>query len=157
MAVIIFLPRRQAFRQYGTVKRQDSFIQPIVSRRQLRYRRLVPFVVFALLALPSQAHASLFQGETLDSLANGISWVVLVIGPIIGIAAFWMVHILPEKIAEKKSTRRPKPFNASACSPFALADCSGQLHGFGLTPNRFCTKWLTAQTWMKATVTFGRK
>src|SRR5499427_9906964 len=102
MAVIIFLPRRQAFRQYGTVKGQDSFIQPIVSRRRLRYRRLVLFVVFALLALPSYAHASIFHGETLDAIANGISWVVLIIGPIIGIVAFWMVHILPEKIAEKK-------------------------------------------------------
>ena len=44
----------------------------------------------------------MFQGETLDSIANGISWVVMIIGPIIGIAIFWMVHILPEKIAEKK-------------------------------------------------------
>jgi CBS domain containing-hemolysin-like protein len=56
----------------------------------------------ALLARPSTAHASLFHGETLDAIANGISWVVLVIGPIIGVAVFWMVHILPEKIAEKK-------------------------------------------------------
>jgi CBS domain containing-hemolysin-like protein len=84
------------------VKRQDSFIQSIVSGRRLRYRRLVPFAVFALLALPSYAHASLFQGETLDAIANGISWVVLIIAPIIGIIAFWLVHILPEKIAHKK-------------------------------------------------------
>src|SRR5204863_1001842 len=35
-------------------------------------------------------------------IANGISWVVLVIAPIIGIAVFWLVHILPEKIAHKK-------------------------------------------------------
>jgi hypothetical protein len=60
------------------------------------------FLAFAFLALPSSAHASLFHGETLDSIANGISWVVLIIGPIIGIAAFWLVHILPEKIAERK-------------------------------------------------------
>jgi hypothetical protein len=44
----------------------------------------------------------MFQGETLDSIANGIAWVVLIIGPIIGIAVFWLVHILPEKIAEKR-------------------------------------------------------
>ena len=44
----------------------------------------------------------MFQGETLDAVANGISWVALVIAPIIGIAVFWLVHILPEKIAEKK-------------------------------------------------------
>ena len=61
-----------------------------------------PLVAFAFLALPTRAHASLFHGETLDSIANGISWVVLIIAPIIGIAAFWLVHILPEKIAHKK-------------------------------------------------------
>jgi len=70
--------------------------------RRRRHGRFLLLIAFALLALPSHAHASLFQGETLDSIANGISWVVLVIGPIIGIAVFWMVHILPEKIAEKK-------------------------------------------------------
>jgi hypothetical protein len=59
-------------------------------------------IAFACLALPSQAHASLFHGETLDAIANGISWVVLIVAPIIGVAAFWLVHILPEKIAEKK-------------------------------------------------------
>ena len=52
--------------------------------------------------LPQSAHASLFHGETLDSIANGISWVVLVIAPIIGITIFWLVHILPEKIAHKR-------------------------------------------------------
>ena len=49
-----------------------------------------------------------WTGETLDAIANGISWVVLIIGPIIGIAAFWMVHILPEKIAEKKKHPQTK-------------------------------------------------
>ncbi len=54
------------------------------------------------LALPAQAHASLFHGETLDAIANAISWVAIIIAPIIGIVVFWLVHILPEKIAEKK-------------------------------------------------------
>jgi CBS domain containing-hemolysin-like protein len=48
------------------------------------------------------ARASMFAGETLDAVANGISWVVLVIVPIVGIAVFWLVHILPEKIAEQR-------------------------------------------------------
>ena len=64
--------------------------------------RVVWAVPLLLLAAPSPAHASLFHGETLDPIANGISWVVLVIAPIIGIAVFWLVHILPEKIADKK-------------------------------------------------------
>src|SRR6184192_4631212 len=86
----------------GTVKRQDSFIQSINNRRRPRGRHFVPLIAFASLVLPSRAHASIFHGETLDSIANGISWVVLIIAPIIGIGAFWLVHILPEKIAHKK-------------------------------------------------------
>jgi Protein of unknown function (DUF3302) len=58
--------------------------------------------------LPQSAHASLFKGETLDAVANGISWVAIVIAPIIGIAIFWLVHILPEKIAEKKKHPQTK-------------------------------------------------
>lgn len=50
----------------------------------------------------SQAHASIFQGETLDAVANGISWVAIIIAPIIGITIFWLLHVMPEKIAEKK-------------------------------------------------------
>lgn len=65
-------------------------------------RQFIWVVILVFLLAPSLARASIFQGETLDSIANGISWVVLVIGPMIGIAVFWMVHILPEKIAEKK-------------------------------------------------------
>jgi len=67
-----------------------------------RCRRFGPLIALVLLALPARAHGSLFHGETLDSIANGISWVVLIVGPIIGIAIFWLVHILPEKIAHKK-------------------------------------------------------
>ena len=65
-------------------------------------------IAFAFFALTSRAHASLFHGETLDSIANAIAWVVLVIAPIIGIVVFWMVHILPEKIAEKKKHPQTK-------------------------------------------------
>jgi CBS domain containing-hemolysin-like protein len=81
---------------------QDVIAQSDRRLRPLRCRRFLPFVAFASLAFPSRAHASIFHGETLDSIANGISWVVLVIAPVIGIAAFWLVHILPEKIAHKK-------------------------------------------------------
>lgn len=59
-------------------------------------------VVLLSLAGPAPARASLFQGETLDAVANGISWVAIVIAPTIGIIVFWLVHIMPEKIAHKK-------------------------------------------------------
>src|SRR3954467_1337937 len=55
-----------------------------------------------LLAAPTHAHASLLHGDALDSLANGIAWAVLIVAPVIGITVFWLVHILPEKIAHKK-------------------------------------------------------
>jgi hypothetical protein len=81
--------------------------QSIVNERSAIARprycgRFAALIAFASMALPAQAHASLFHGETLDAIANGISWVVLIIAPIIGIVAFWLVHILPEKIAHKK-------------------------------------------------------
>jgi CBS domain containing-hemolysin-like protein len=60
------------------------------------------------LMLPLSAHASMFKGETLDKVANGAAWVVLIIAPIIGITVFLLVHILPEKIAEKKQHPQAK-------------------------------------------------
>ena len=66
----------------------------------MKTRHLLILTGIAL--LPHSARASMFHGETLDSIANGISWAVLVIAPIIGIVIFWLVHILPEKIAHKK-------------------------------------------------------
>jgi hypothetical protein len=87
-----------------TMKREakNVDIQSMARTRRPHWRRFVPLIAFVALALPTRAHASLFQGETLDAVANGISWVVLIVAPIIGIAAFWLVHILPEKIAHKK-------------------------------------------------------
>jgi CBS domain containing-hemolysin-like protein len=81
---------------------KKRLIQSSASRGRPPSVHLAWLIAFACLALPTRAHASLFHGETLDAIANGISWVVLIIGPIIGIAVFWMVHILPEKIAEKR-------------------------------------------------------
>jgi hypothetical protein len=54
-----------------------------------------------LLALATPAHASFLQGEALDTMADIVSWVVLIVVPLLGIALFWIVHVMPEKIAEK--------------------------------------------------------
>jgi CBS domain containing-hemolysin-like protein len=61
-----------------------------------------------LMAFPQTARASIFEGETLDAVANALSWVVLVVAPAIGLAIFWLVHILPEKIAEKREHPQAK-------------------------------------------------
>ena len=48
------------------------------------------------------ARASIFEGETLDKVADVMSWIVLVIVPIVVIVVFWLIHVLPEKIAHKR-------------------------------------------------------
>jgi len=60
--------------------------------------------VAALLALAvaAPAHASLLEGEALDTMANVVSWIALTVVPIGVIWLFWKVHVLPEKIAEEK-------------------------------------------------------
>jgi CBS domain containing-hemolysin-like protein len=59
-------------------------------------------IVVVMLLLSQPVQASLFKGETLDTVADVISWVALIIVPITAIIVFWLVHILPEKIAEKR-------------------------------------------------------
>jgi CBS domain containing-hemolysin-like protein len=60
----------------------------------------------ALVALP--AEASMFKGEALDTAADVLSWVVLVVAPVVAIVVFWLVHILPEKIAEDRKHPQAK-------------------------------------------------
>ena len=65
-------------------------------------RRSAAIAMWAAFAAAAPAHASLFSGDTLDFVADILAWVVLVIAPVIAISVFWLVHILPEKIAEKR-------------------------------------------------------
>jgi CBS domain containing-hemolysin-like protein len=62
--------------------------------------RLAAAALVALLAA-NPAHASFMHGDTLAKAANVIALVVIVIVPIVAIVVFWLVHILPEKIAHK--------------------------------------------------------
>ena len=56
---------------------------------------------FAALAA-EPARASLFAGEALDKVADVLAVVVLIIVPVVVIVVFWMVHVLPERFAEKR-------------------------------------------------------
>jgi CBS domain containing-hemolysin-like protein len=67
-----------------------------------RRRLLRPALIAASLLAATAAQASMFKGEALDKAADVLTWVVIIIVPVIGIAVFWLVHVLPEKIAEKK-------------------------------------------------------
>lgn len=74
-----------------------------LDRLRQRASRGIRFAVLsASVVFPGMAHAALFKGETLDAVANGAAWVVLFLAPTIAIGIFWIVHILPEKIAEKR-------------------------------------------------------
>jgi hypothetical protein len=37
-----------------------------------------------------------------DAVADVLTWVVLIVAPVVAIGAFLMVHILPEKLAAKR-------------------------------------------------------
>ena len=72
--------------------------------------RASPFgiVVAALLMLGQPAQAEFFQGEALDTVAEYVILAAIIIAPITVITVFWLVHILPEKIAEKKKHPQAK-------------------------------------------------
>jgi hypothetical protein len=82
-------------------KARITMIPPTTARSaRARLGLLAASLVALLTSLP--AHASFMQGETLAKAANVIAIVVIVLVPIIGIVVFWMVHVLPEKIAHKR-------------------------------------------------------
>lgn len=53
-------------------------------------------------AAPGSAFASGLTGDALDSVANFISWFVICVMPIAALVLFWMLHVMPEKIAHKR-------------------------------------------------------
>jgi len=66
-----------------------------------RSRRAATVLAVAC-AAASPASASLLSGDLLDTVADYVALVVLIIVPIGAIVLFWMVHVMPEKIAEKR-------------------------------------------------------
>jgi len=48
------------------------------------------------------AHASFLSGDAMAKAADVLAIVVLIVAPVIAIAVFWMVHVLPEKVAHKR-------------------------------------------------------
>jgi hypothetical protein len=69
--------------------------------RFLRHISCVPAAASALM-LPSAAWASFLPPEMMDAAASYIAWFVVIVVPIGAIVLFWLVHVLPEKIAEKR-------------------------------------------------------
>ena len=81
---------------------QNIFTRCAGNTRRRYCGRFAALIAFALMALPSRAHASFLHGETLDAVAGAIAWFAFIIVPPVLIVAFLAVHILPEKVAEKR-------------------------------------------------------
>ena len=84
------------------MKPKDSLIRSYAKSRRPRARHFIPLIALAFLVLPSRAHASFLHGETLDTVAGAIAWFAFIIVPPVLIGVFLLVHILPEKVAEKR-------------------------------------------------------
>lgn len=59
-------------------------------------------IAFAGLAAAPGAQASFLPPELMDKAAMYIAWFVVVFVPIGAIVLFWLVHVMPEKIAHKR-------------------------------------------------------
>ena len=94
------------------------------SRPVLPVLRTAAIAAAMLASLP--ARASFLSGDALDTAANVLSWVVLVVVPVVGIVVFWLIHILPEKIAEQRRHPQAKAIQT-------LEEMERRLAAFGLT------------------------
>ncbi len=65
-------------------------------------RVLSLLVLFLLLAIPTDVQASFLSEGAEDKLATFLAIFILFIVPVVLIVLFWMVHVLPEKIAHKR-------------------------------------------------------
>ncbi|HSQ80631.1 MAG TPA: DUF3302 domain-containing protein [Casimicrobiaceae bacterium] len=48
------------------------------------------------------AGAALASAKMEDTVADVLTWIVIIMVPVVGIAVFWLVHVLPERFAEKR-------------------------------------------------------
>ncbi|MCM5661380.1 DUF3302 domain-containing protein [Galbibacter mesophilus] len=69
----------------------NSYFKAFVSPSKL-------FFTFFVLIMPSLSFAS-----AEDGIAEVVSWFALIVAPIICIGVFLFIHVLPEKIAEKRN------------------------------------------------------
>jgi hypothetical protein len=105
------------FEQYARLQEQARSIhifgpidlpQCVYRHKIMKNRVCISSIIVAGLMLAQPAQASLFEGEALDTVAEVVSWLALIVAPIVIITLFWLVHILPEKIAEKKKHPQAK-------------------------------------------------
>jgi CBS domain containing-hemolysin-like protein len=88
----------------------DSTRLPATGRKSLRQWLSKPAMRAALQALAgwlsllagAPARASFLSGDLLDTAADWLALFVIFVVPCVVIVLFWIVHVLPEKIAHKR-------------------------------------------------------
>jgi CBS domain containing-hemolysin-like protein len=60
------------------------------------------FVMCLLMMYPPAAQASFLPPEVMDTAATYLAWFIVIVLPIAGVVVFLLIHILPEKVAEKR-------------------------------------------------------
>ena len=72
------------------------------STSDLRSTLFATALAVACLAFAPSALASFLPPEMMDTAAMYLAWFIIICVPIGGIVLFWLVHVLPEKIAHKR-------------------------------------------------------
>jgi CBS domain containing-hemolysin-like protein len=65
----------------------------------------------AALLVPAAARGAFLSGDALDTAADWLALIVLFVVPAVIIVVFWLIHILPEKIAEKRHHPQKQAIN----------------------------------------------
>lgn len=73
-----------------------------MSKSRSRCVKLFSWFLLVLGLAPGTVLASFLSGDALDTAADYMSWFVLCVVPIGLIALFWIVHVMPERIAKKR-------------------------------------------------------
>jgi len=75
----------------------------VLNPRPARLSRLTAGVLAGCSLLwSSWAQASFLQSEALDSFADAMAWIVICVVPLCVLTVFWLIHVLPEKIAHQR-------------------------------------------------------
>ena len=111
----------------------------------------------ALPRSPRLRSAALAEGEALDSVANVMALIVIFIVPIVGIALFWIVHVLPEKIAHKRHHPQRDAIHMLCLLSLVFGGLLWPLAFSGPTRSPCCTRSPTARTSTRTITTRTRR
>jgi len=86
---------------FGPSTELGAALSPSKGRPAVRGAAALVALVLTLM-FPGEARASFLSPELEDKLATFLALFIIFVVPVVLIALFWMVHVLPEKIAHKR-------------------------------------------------------